>query len=164
MCFFYQERISLLCCQNPGSRGKQSWRSMLQRGLFKGFQWSPANWCNTRGRFQEGMPLRPLGLSLQVVQETSKILIVLTLVTYPVVSNDWSGWSSLSLNSYCHCFREALLLDCWGSRSHACRSNFDRFLWGVWLDGWESRLDRYQGIWPDMTQRFGAVSVIPLHG
>ena len=46
----------------------------------EGFQWSLANLCNTRGRFQEGMPFRPLGLSLKTAQEMSKILIVLKFI------------------------------------------------------------------------------------
>ena len=33
------------------------------------------SWCKTRGRFQEGMPLRPLGLSLETIQETSEIFM-----------------------------------------------------------------------------------------
>ena len=58
---------------------------------------------------------------------------------------DRSGWSSLrSLNSCCHWLSEALLLDCWGSRSPAWRIRFDRFLWRTWwmaeTPGWADTL------------------------
>ena len=34
------------------------------------------SWCKTRERFQEGIPLRPLGLSLETIQETSEVCIL----------------------------------------------------------------------------------------
>ena len=43
----------------------------------------------------------------------------------------------------CHCFRKALLFEWCGSRSHAWRFRFVRFLWGIWLKavltGWARR-------------------------
>ena len=72
--------INLPCLPEPRVKRKTVLEAMLQRGLFKGFQWSLTNWCNPRGRFQEGMSFRPLGLSLKTAQETSKILIVLKFI------------------------------------------------------------------------------------
>ena len=90
---------------------------------------------------------------------------------------DWSGWSPLrSLNSCCHRLREALLLECWGSRSRASRLRFVRFLWGIWLNGCVNRLGRLgrlSGIWLDMTTGSqnqgmlghpGAIKMILLNG
>ena len=90
MFLFCQAWISTCICQNPGSSGKQSWRSLLQRGLFRGFEWSLVNWC--WGRFQEGMTLQPLGLSLWTVQETSEILIVLTFIGELPSFQQWLIW------------------------------------------------------------------------
>ena len=69
----------------------------------------------------------------------------------PLCLIDGSGWSTLrSLNLCCHCLREALFLDCCGSRSQACRFRFDRFLCRVWLIGWVTRLGRLGTQW-DLT-------------
>ena len=95
-------------------------------------------------------------------------------VKRPTCLIDWSDWSPLrSLNSCCHCLRRAVLLDCWGSRSHAWRLRFVRFLWGISLNGWLGRLGRLSGIWLDMATRSQnqgmlghprAIRMILLHG
>ena len=50
-------------CPNPGPRGKLPRRSKASRKPLIGSKWTLSAGAKTRERFQEGVPLRPLGLS-----------------------------------------------------------------------------------------------------
>ena len=50
-------------CPNPGPRGKLPWRSNASRRPLIGSKWTLSAGAKTRERFQEGVTLRPLGLS-----------------------------------------------------------------------------------------------------
>ena len=70
MFLFYQAWISLLRLPNPRAKRK----TLLKVKCFKeasliGSNGAFVSWCNTSERFQEGMPLRPLGLSLWKVSK-----------------------------------------------------------------------------------------------
>ena len=60
-----QAWISLMCLPEPKSSRKTVLKvKCFSEASFKGSKGALVSWCKTRERFQEGMPLLPLGLSL----------------------------------------------------------------------------------------------------
>ena len=75
---------------------------------------------------------------------------------WPICLIDRSDWPPLrSLNSCCHCLRQVLLLDCWGSRSPAWRLRLSDFCEGSdrMAVNRLGRLGRLSGMWLDMATR-----------